>query len=133
MVQNKVKSANPDHKDQKSSNGMDKLKWLLVAIVVGVSVYANVYFAQVSVAIRASLLIIVGVVTLWFASTTTQGAKAWQFVKEARVEMRKVVWPTRKETVNTTLVVILVVLLAALLLWIFDSVFLYIVGSIIVI
>ncbi|MBP5143215.1 preprotein translocase subunit SecE, partial [Pseudomonas chlororaphis] len=42
-------------------------------------------------------------------------------VKEARTEIRKVVWPTRQETTQTTLIVVAVVLVMALLLWGLDS------------
>jgi preprotein translocase subunit SecE len=42
-------------------------------------------------------------------------------LKEARGEIRKVVWPTRQETTQTTLIVVVVVLVMALLLWGLDS------------
>jgi preprotein translocase subunit SecE len=44
----------------------------------------------------------------------------WQFAGDARTEVRKVVWPTRQETMQTTLVVIVMVLILGIILWLFD-------------
>jgi preprotein translocase subunit SecE len=50
------------------------------------------------------------------------GGAAWSYVKATNVEVRKVVWPTRQETLQTTLIVIIMVILVALMLWGIDSV-----------
>ena len=55
----------------------------------------------------------------------------WNLAKAARVEIRKVVWPTRQETTQTTLIVLGVVLLMALILWGLDSLLGWIVSSVI--
>ncbi|HUW98689.1 MAG TPA: preprotein translocase subunit SecE [Acidiferrobacter sp.] len=51
---------------------------------------------------------------------TAAGRSGWAFIKESRVELSKVIWPTHKETAQTTLVVIVLVVLIALFLWIVD-------------
>jgi preprotein translocase subunit SecE len=51
---------------------------------------------------------------------TETGRQGYNFVLEARDEVRKVVWPTRKETVQTTMIIIATVLLVAVFLWIID-------------
>ena len=55
------------------------------------------------------------------ALQTAKGAAFWTLVKSSRTEIRKVVWPTRQETVQTTLIVVVFVLLVALMLWGLDS------------
>jgi preprotein translocase subunit SecE len=52
---------------------------------------------------------------------TEKGHAAWNLAKEARGEVRKVVWPTRQETTQTTLIVVAVVLFVSLVLWGLDS------------
>jgi preprotein translocase subunit SecE len=52
--------------------------------------------------------------------TTSLGKSFWGFLKEARVEVRKVVWPTRQETVQATLIVMALVFLVGLMLWLLD-------------
>jgi preprotein translocase subunit SecE len=51
---------------------------------------------------------------------TTAGRMTWGFIRESRVEMRKVVWPNRKETMQMTVTVMALVLVAALFLWVVD-------------
>lgn len=51
-----------------------------------------------------------------------QGKAFWQFVQTARVELRKVVWPNRQETMQVTLVVIVMVLVLGLFFWGLDSI-----------
>ena len=52
--------------------------------------------------------------------TSRQGQALWGFMQDARTETRKVVWPTRQETVRTTLLVFVVVTLVAVFLWLLD-------------
>lgn len=112
----------------KSLNGF---KWALVILLVAAAVVGNVYFNADSLAVRVTVLIVVAVVALLIAVTTTQGGRAWGFIKEARIEIRKVVWPTRQETVQTTGIVIVIVMIMALLLWGIDSLFALIVSNIV--
>jgi preprotein translocase subunit SecE len=57
----------------------------------------------------------------WVASTTERGGAFWNLVKGSRTEIRKVVWPTRQETTQTTVIVVVFVFVAALILWALDS------------
>ncbi len=114
-----------------SSGKLDWLKWLLVLIILAVAVVGNVYFDQYSSAIRAAAIIVLVIIMLLIAVTTKQGGAAWKFIKEARIEMRKVVWPTRQETTQTTLIVIVIVAIMGLILWGVDSLFAYIVSIIV--
>ena len=67
----------------------------------------------------------------WYAVAlalrTEPGAETLEFVRGARAEVRKVVWPTRAETTQTTLVVIAMVVIMGLLLWMLDLLLLWLV------
>ena len=52
---------------------------------------------------------------------TAMGKAVWDLAKESRVEIRKVVWPTRQETIQTTMIVVGVVIFVAFVLWLLDS------------
>ena len=67
----------------------------------------------------------------WVASTTERGGALWQLLKGSRTEIRKVVWPTRQETTQTTLIVVVFVFIMALILWGIDSVLGWLVGMVI--
>lgn len=104
---------------------VDALLWLIIVILVIGGIAANSYYNQVAGALRAAGGIVLVVIILAIASITTQGKQSWIFIKAARTELRKVVWPTRQETVQTTLVVVAMVLVTALILWGLDSFFLW--------
>ncbi|MCW9015273.1 MAG: preprotein translocase subunit SecE [Gammaproteobacteria bacterium] len=52
--------------------------------------------------------------------TTRIGQNVWSFARDARGEVRKVIWPTRQETMQTTLMVVVVVILVGIMLWLID-------------
>jgi preprotein translocase subunit SecE len=78
-------------------------------------------YAYVGVFYRALAGVGLAGVAVLIALQTQRGRAVWNLAKEARVEVRKVVWPTRQETTQTTLIVVVVVFLVGLLLWGLDS------------
>lgn len=119
------------HNNVKMS-GFDYLKWLLVLVLIVVSVVGNIHFDAYSPALRAAAFIVIALIGLGIAATTNHGSVAWRFLKDARMELRKVVWPTRQETIQMTLIVAVIVIITALLLWAFDSLFAWIVSTIVI-
>jgi preprotein translocase subunit SecE len=99
----------------------DLVKWLVVAALVVVAVVGNQYYASEPILYRVLALLVLAVVAALVALQTSKGRSFFVLLKEARVEIRKVVWPTRQETTQTTLIVVAVVLVMALLLWGLDS------------
>ena len=99
----------------------DVIKWVVVAIIVAAGVYGNHYFAAEPVLYRAVALVVLSLVAGFVALQTEKGKAFWTLTKEARIEIRKVVWPTRQETTQTTLIVVAVVLVMALILWGLDT------------
>ena len=93
---------------------------MVLGIVVG-GIYANSYYAAMEPLFRALAGVLAVAVAIGVALETEKGAWAWDLAKEARVEVRKVVWPTTQETTQTTLIVVGVVILLALILWGLDS------------
>lgn len=107
---------------------LNSLKWAIVFLFIIGGIIANTYYSNVDWAIRAAIGILVLAVSLLIALQTTVGRKVWIFAKGARVELRKVVWPTRQETIQTTLVVVAMVVFAAVVLWGVDTLFFWLVG-----
>ena len=105
----------------------DTLKWLVATALLGAAVWAFYWFADESLLLRVIGLLIVAGVAGAIAFTTDKGRTAWEFMRESRTELRKVVWPTRKETTQTTLVVMAVVALVAIFLWMIDGILSWIV------
>ena len=99
----------------------DLVKWLVVAGLVVVAVVGNQYYSAEPILYRVLAVLAIGVVAAFVALQTSKGRSFAVLLKEARGEIRKVVWPTRQETTQTTLIVVVVVLVMALLLWGLDS------------
>lgn len=112
---------------------LDWLKWsvvglILVALIVlagGHGVASGLEFARDfadrPALLRWPILVLLGVAGVVVAFLTSQGAAFLGLAKAARTEIRKVVWPTRQETTQTTLIVIAVVVVMALILWGLDT------------
>jgi preprotein translocase subunit SecE len=105
--------------------------WLVVAGLLGGAVYGNWYFQDESLLLRVVALLVVAAVALFIAIQTTRGRNTWNLIKEARSEIRRVVWPSNQETTQTTMVVLLLVIIFALLLWGLDSLLSWVVSSVI--
>lgn len=104
-----------------TASRFDTLKWLIVFVLVTAAVVGNSYFADASLLYRVLGIVALALVAALVALQTARGAAFWALVKGSRTEIRKVVWPTRQETVQTTMIVVVFVLLVALLLWGLDG------------
>ncbi len=102
------------------STTFDTVKLVFAVALLVASVAGFYYFAEWSVFYRALGVIGLSLLALGVVFTTALGRNLWGFFKESRVEVRKMVWPTRQETVQTTLIVFALVFLVGLILWLLD-------------
>ncbi len=110
---------------------LDAIKWLLVVAVVAVGVVGNSMYSAQPLLYRVLALVALGLVGLAVASQTAKGSALIQLLRESIVEVRKVVWPTKQETNQTTMLVVAVVIVMALILWGLDTVFGFVASKII--
>lgn len=115
-------------KQEAKTTKLDFINWTIVAVLLIAAISANYYFVEVPLPLRMVGWLILVLIMLGFAYKTYLGDKLWKFFKEARNELRKVVWPTRHETFQTTLIVIAMVIVIALFLWGFDILFMWIIS-----
>ena len=101
---------------------LDSLRWVVVLALVASGVYGNSYYGDQPILYRVLALLVLALVTGWVASLTHKGSDFLTLVKGSRTEIRKVVWPTRQETMQTTLIVFVFVIITGLILWGLDSV-----------
>jgi preprotein translocase subunit SecE len=95
-----------------------KLGAALVLLLLGLTGFY--YFAGSSTLYRVlGLLAVVGVAVALFL-TTAKGHALMAFMRGARTEVRKMVWPTRQEALQTTLIVMVLVVLVGIFLWLVD-------------
>ncbi|MCP4287919.1 MAG: preprotein translocase subunit SecE [Gammaproteobacteria bacterium] len=108
-------------KTEQSSSAIDTFKLMTALLVLITGVAGFYYFEEESQLLRVLGMLAVGVVAFFIAATSVPGRRGLGFVKDARVEVRKVVWPTRQESVQTTIAVLIMVIIVAIMLWAFDS------------
>ncbi|WP_052348220.1 preprotein translocase subunit SecE [Imhoffiella purpurea] len=101
---------------------LDSIKLAVAAFLLVIGIFAFYYFSGISTLLRVIGLLVISGAAVAVAFQTERGRLLWQFVSDARMEVRKVVWPTRQETLQTTLVVVVMVLILGILLWLFDMV-----------
>lgn len=107
---------------ENTSNAMDSIKWVLVIGLLAAAVAGNYVYEELSVLIRAVSIVAIVVIASFIAATTQKGAQFLVFAKESRMEVRKVVWPTRQETTQTTMIVLAATVIVALVLWGLDGI-----------
>jgi preprotein translocase subunit SecE len=107
-------------KTEETSSAIDTFKLMTAVLVLIAGVVAFYYFEDESQLLRVLGMLGVAVVAFLIAATTDKGRRGLAFVKDARIEVRKVVWPTRQEAMQTTVAVLFMVVLVAIMLWLFD-------------
>ena len=90
-----------------------------IAILVG-SIAAFYTLTTYPLAVRWGIVLVSLGAAAFVALQSAQGRAFWQFVQGSRIELRKVVWPTRQETLQTTLVVFVAILAMGVFFWILD-------------
>ncbi|MGA7799241.1 MAG: preprotein translocase subunit SecE [Gammaproteobacteria bacterium] len=99
---------------------LDSVKLVVALVLLAAGLGAFYYFADQVLVVRVIGLLAVAGVSVLISSQTATGRRTWRFIQDARNEVRKVVWPTRAETTQTTLVVVVMVIAMGILLWLLD-------------
>ncbi|MEC9408680.1 MAG: preprotein translocase subunit SecE [Pseudomonadota bacterium] len=109
-----------------SGSALDNVLILLAVLVLGGAIGAFYYFeTQFNVAIRVGGLLLAIAAAVGILMQTQAGRTMWAYVRGSRVELRKVVWPTRRESIQTTLLILVVVLILGAFLYGVDAVLLW--------
>ena len=101
---------------------VNMLLWLASIAILAFGVSSTVYIGESST-YSTSLALVVVLVALVVARYTNQGRRFWAFFNASKLELAKVVWPTRKETITITVMVIAVVIVFSIFISIFGLIF----------
>ena len=116
---------------ENSTSSLDWVKWVITIVLLTVVIVGNyLYGEQIHVVARIAILLVLAALALLSAAFTEKGKTFVGFAKDSRLEVRKVVWPTRQETVQTTLIILVVSTIAGLILWGLDGIFVRVVSFI---
>ena len=104
------------------SGVLDTIKLLIAAVALVGGLYAYYYYeTEFAQAIRVLMVLGGTVAGIGIAMTSAQGRKLWHFIQGSRVEIRKVVWPTKQETTQTAIAVFVFTMIMMLFFWLLDS------------
>ncbi len=104
------------------SGALDIVKLLIAAAAIIGGLYSYYFFEfQISLPLRVLMVLGGAGAGIAIAMTSTQGQRLWHFIQGSRVEIRKVVWPTRQETTQTAIAVFVFTLIMGVFFWILDS------------
>ncbi|KMK52523.1 preprotein translocase subunit SecE [[Actinobacillus] muris] len=122
MAKEMQKSSEKTEQNGLKSKGVNGTLWAVSLALFATAVIGNTYFStHFALIVRVLLLVVLIIAAVGLAAITNQGQKAIGFIKDSRQELRKIIWPTRQETTQTTLIVAAMCVLVALALWGIDS------------
>ncbi len=104
------------------SGVLDTIKLLLAAATIIGGLYSYYYFEfEVSLPLRVLMVLGGAGAGIAIAMASTQGQRLWHFIQGSRVEIRKVIWPTKQETTQTAIAVFVFTLIMGVFFWLLDS------------
>ena len=127
VIYPKVRNDQMNPKSETQTSKLDTFKLLSAGLIVLVALSGFYYFSSYLLVIRVIGLLIALGVAVGIIMTTEIGSELLGFLQDSRTELRKVVWPTRSETLQTSLAVIVMVILSGVFLWLLDMLLFWIV------
>jgi preprotein translocase subunit SecE len=109
---------------------VDTAKLALAVLILLAGLVGYYYFGNAAVLLRALGVVVALAAGIGVLFTSFQGRVLWKFIQGSRVELRKVVWPTREETIQTTLVVLIFTLIGGVFFWLLDLLLLFLTNKI---
>ena len=119
-----------DNVRQEQSSFLDTLKLLGSVLILLVGIVSYYYLIQISILFRVLMVLASAVVSLIIFFQTQRGKTLWEFFQGSRVEIKKVIWPTKQETLQTTLTVFVFVLIMGIFFWLLDFLLLFLTNTI---
>jgi preprotein translocase subunit SecE len=108
-------------KTEANTSGLNRFLWVLSMFLLIAALVANQHWSELAWAIRSVAWVAVLLVLAAVLYRTREGKRFAAFLIKVRSELRKVAWPSRQETISSTMVVAVGVVFMSLLLWALDS------------
>ncbi len=110
------------HTETSQSGVLDIIKLLVAAVVLVGGLYGYYYYENdLPLPVRVLMVLGGAGAGIAIAMMSAQGHRLWHFIQGSRVEIRKVVWPTRQETTQTAIAVFVFTIIMAIFFWALDS------------
>tara|TARA_B100000497_G_scaffold87058_1_gene97061 strand:+ start:256 stop:633 length:378 start_codon:yes stop_codon:yes gene_type:complete len=110
-----------------NDNGTPLLLMSLVLLLAGI--VAFYYFSEIRLFYRVLGLFVILGLSAYIVYQTNFGKTVYTYVLESKIELKKVVWPTKQETTQTAIGVIVIVVIIGILLWLLDMLLAWSIGT----
>ncbi len=114
-------------KNIEANSGKSYLILSIGVLIIGMFLFY--YYSDVRLFYRVVGMITVLILSSFIAYQSDFGKLVYSYVTDSKVELKKVTWPTKQETTQTTLGVIFVVIVVGILLWLFDMLLGWAIGT----
>ncbi|CAL4318207.1 preprotein translocase subunit SecE [Buchnera aphidicola] len=108
--------------NQKRYKSLEKIKWFLIAIILIISIFINLFFDKIQFFTRISILTLLLFCAIIIVCYTKKGKNFFLYINASKNEIKKIICPQYKETLYTTIIIISVTTVLSLLLWGIDSI-----------
>jgi preprotein translocase subunit SecE len=106
----------------------DNIKWFLIITLLIGGLLLNQQYIERPITLRLIGWVILTCIEIFIIYSTSAGRKFWHFFDEAKEEIKKVVWPKRNETFQTTLLILAVVFVFSFIFWGVDSLLMWVIS-----
>jgi len=119
-------------KKNKNNKLLDKIIWMTLISITLINVYFSIRYPILKKSQELMTIVIIISLTIFvvLGKQTSQGRKAWDFILESRLEMNKVTWPGKQETIYSTIIVIAIVTITSLIIYLLGAIFMFIINII---
>lgn len=101
---------------------LEGIKWCSIVTLFMALIVGNYLFRDCSVSLRGVVIACVIAVIVYIVSITRIGKLLVIFIQESRIELNHVIWPSSRDGLNTTLIVVAVTAIVSLILWGLDAI-----------
>ncbi|QJC38236.1 preprotein translocase subunit SecE [Enterobacteriaceae endosymbiont of Donacia marginata] len=106
----------------------DIIKWVISIVFLFIILIFNYNYQNINLSIRVFLFFFIFTLIIFIISSTNKGKKLFSFIYDARIETRKVIWPSYKDTWNTTLIIMIIIIIISFIFFILDNFLIYLIS-----
>ncbi|XRX42585.1 MAG: preprotein translocase subunit SecE [Buchnera aphidicola (Eriosoma harunire)] len=118
---------NDNTRNKNDNTKSEFIKWSSLIILLIATIVINTYYLYFNILIYILCITCISIIILNIFFSTKKGAILYSSIKKTKEEIQKIIWPSYKDTLYTTLIVSIVTTVMSLILWLLDKTLLYLV------
>lgn len=116
-------------KKYNNKNISNKLTYFFLVFIIILNVFLNIYSKPIKKAqsLMTIIIVISTVALVIIGKKTNKGKQSWHFLLESIVEMKKIIWPNKKETIYSTIIIIFIIAISSIIIYLLGTIFIFII------